>query len=166
MLTHILHAYDLQLKTAKRLLADIPDDQMCTQPNGLVNHPTWSLGHLVVSANGVGKMIGIEPGMPENWGDLFKTGGTPSDDPTGMPSKAELLSELEQVHERYKAALPNVNQSVLDAETPNEQTRAYFPTVGSMVVSAHSEVGVQLLSRMARGSVLKLSSAHLHVLAR
>ena len=133
MLTHMLHAYDLQLNIAKRLVADIPDDQMCAQPGGLVNHPTWSLGHLVMSAHGVGKLIGIESAAPEGWGELFKTGGTPSGDCTDHPSKEELLAALEQIHDVWKAALPGVDAAVLDAEHPDEQTRAYFPTVGAMV---------------------------------
>ena len=131
MLTHMLHAYDLQLNNAKRQVGDIPDALMCTQPAGLVNHPTWSLGHLIMSAHGVGELIGIEPDAPEGWAELFKTGGTPSSDPTGQPTKAELLAELEKVHNSWKAALPGVDAAVLDAD--NEQTRAYFPTVGTMV---------------------------------
>ena len=134
MLTHMLHAYDLQLNNAKRLVGSIPDALMCTQPAGLVNHPTWSLGHLIMSAHGVGEMIGIEPSPPEGWSELFKTGGTPSSDPAGQPSKTELIAELERVHEAWKAALPGVDASVLNAEHPNEKTRAYFPTVGAMVV--------------------------------
>jgi hypothetical protein len=133
MLTHVLHAYDLQLNIAKRLLGDIPDDQMCAQPHGLVNHPTWSLGHLIMSAHGVGKMIGIESSPPDGWAELFKTGGTPSADPTGQPTKTELLAEFERVHGLWKAALPGVDAAVLDAEHPDEKTRAYFPTVGAMV---------------------------------
>ena len=133
MLTHMLHAYDLQLNTAKRLVGDIPDALMCTQPAGLVNHPTWSLGHLIMSAHGVGEMIGIESDAPEGWADVFKTGGTPNSDPTGQPSKAELIAELERVHTKWKAALPGVDAAVLDAEHPDEKTRSYFPTVGAMV---------------------------------
>ncbi|MEE2638061.1 MAG: DinB family protein [Acidobacteriota bacterium] len=134
MLTHILHAYDLQLSLAKRLVNDIPEDRMCEQPNGLVNHPMWSLGHLVMSANSVGKMIGIEPSAPEGWGELFKTGGTPSGDRAGFPSKDDVVTAFEKVHESWKAALPGVDASVLNAEHPDENTRAYFPTVGAMVM--------------------------------
>ena len=74
MLTHMLHAYDLQLSLASTLVKDIPDDQMCAQPHGLVNHPTWNLGHLVLSEHQVGEMIGIEPATPEGWTELFKAG--------------------------------------------------------------------------------------------
>ena len=133
MLTHMLHAYDLQLNTAKRLVGDIPDDQMCSQPHGLVNHPTWSLGHLIMTAHGVAKVIGIKTTPPEGWDELFKTGGIPSDDATGQPSKTDLLTELENVHNSWKAAIHSVDPSVFDAEHPDEKTRAYFPTVGAMV---------------------------------
>ena len=133
MLTHMLAAYDLQLSLASRLVDDIPDDQMCAQPHGLVNHPTWSLGHLIMSEHQVGEMIGIEPAAPDGWADLFKTGGTPSGDRSAYPSKAELLAELGKVHERWKSALPGVDAAVLDAEHPNEDTRKYFRTVGAMV---------------------------------
>ena len=133
MLTHMLHAYDLQLNLASKLLEDIPDDQMCAQPHGLVNHPTWSLGHLVMAEHSTCKLIGIDTTPPEGWDELFKTGGTPSPNRDGFPSKAELLGELGKIHDQIKAALPDIDPSVLDAEHPNEQTRAYFPTVGAMV---------------------------------
>ena len=133
MLTHILHAYDMQLNLARQLVGDIPDDQMCAQPHGLVNHPTWSLGHLVTTEHGFGKLIGIEPDAPEGWGELFKTGGVPSADPTGLPSKTELIAELERVHDRWKAALSDIDPAVLDAENPNENMRSNFPTVGAII---------------------------------
>ena len=133
MLTHMLAAYDLQLSLASKLVNDIPDDQMCAQPHGLVNHPTWSLGHLIMSAYGVGQMIGIESTAPDGWAELFKTGGIPSGDRAGFPSKDELLAEFAKVHELWKAALPEVDAAVLDAKHPDENTRAYFPTVGAMV---------------------------------
>ncbi|MEE2791316.1 MAG: DinB family protein [Acidobacteriota bacterium] len=133
MLTHMIHAYDLQLNLAKRLVSDIPDDQMCAQPHGLVNHPTWSLGHLIMTAHGVSKMIGIATTAPAGWDELFKTGGIPSSNPTGQPNKTELIAELEKVHDSWKAGILSVDASALDAEHPDEKMRAYFPTVGAMV---------------------------------
>ena len=133
MLTHFFHAYDLQLVIAKRLTDDIPEDQMCAQPHDLVNHPAWSLGHMITAAYSVGTAIGIEGSPPDGWTEIFKTGGTPSEDRSLFPSKAELLAELEKVHEIWKATLPTVASSVLDAEQPNENMRASFPTVGALI---------------------------------
>lgn len=86
-----------------------------------------------MSACSVGKMIGIEPTAPEGWSELFKTGGIPSSDVTGQPTKAELIAELERVHDSWKTTIPGVDPSVLDAEHPNENMRGHFPTVGAMV---------------------------------
>ena len=133
MLTHLLHAYDLQLNLASMLVKDIPDDQMCAQPHGLVNHPAWNLGHLVLSEHQTGGLIGLESTAPDGWAELFKAGGTPGADRGAFPGKAELLDELRKIHERWRAALPGVDAAVLDAVHPNEKTRRYFPTVGTQV---------------------------------
>ena len=133
MLTHMLHAYDLQLNLAAMLVKDIPDDQMCAQPHGLVNHPTWSLGHLVLSEHDTCRLIGLESTPPEGWAELFKAGGTPHADCSAYPGKAALLAELRKIHEQVRAALPGVETAVLDAAHPNEKTRRYFPTVGAQV---------------------------------
>jgi len=133
MLTHMLHAYALQLKIASTLVKDIPDDQMCAQPHGLVNHPTWTLGHLILSEHSTCKLVGIESTPPDGWADLFKTGGTPTADPTGLPGKAELLAELGKIHDIMSTGLPGIDAAVFDAEHPNEKTRPFFPTVGAQV---------------------------------
>ena len=133
MLTHMLHAYDLQLNLASMLVKDIPDDQMCAQPHGLVNHPTWNLGHLVLSEHQTCGLIGIESTLPEGWTELFKAGGTPHADRSAYPGKVDLLAELGKIHERVRGALPGIDSTVLDAEHPNEKTRQYFPTVGAQV---------------------------------
>ena len=133
MLTHMLAAYDLQLTIASGLLEDIPDDQMCAQPHGLVNHPTWSIGHLVMTEHSTCKLVGIDTTPPDGWGELFKTGGTPSPDRDGFPSKAELLDELRKIHAQIKTALPGISAETLDREHPDEGTRKYFPTVGAQV---------------------------------
>ena len=133
MLTHMLHAYDLQLNLASMLVKDIPDDQMCAQPHGLVNHPTWNLGHLVLSEHHTCKLLDIDSTLPDGWDKLFKAGGTPGADRSAYPGKAELLAELGKMHERMKAALPGIAAETLDREHPSEDTRKYFPTIGAMV---------------------------------
>ena len=60
-------------------------------------------------------------------------GSLGGDAAAGQPSTSELLAELERVHACWKAALPGVDTSVLDAEHPDVKMRGYFPTVGAMV---------------------------------
>jgi uncharacterized damage-inducible protein DinB len=134
MLEHVVFTYDHNLTVAKRLVRDLTAEQMCQQPHDVVNHPAWSLGHLATSSAGMLKALGHEAPLPESWGEAFKTGGIPSGDPAMYPSKDELLSTLESLHDRVTAAVRAADAATLATPHPHEGTRKYFPTVGDMVV--------------------------------
>ena len=114
---------------------------------------------MITAAYSVGAAIGIEGSPPDGWTEIFKTGGTPSDDRSLFPSKAELLAELEKVHEIWKATLPTVASSVLDAEQPNENMRASFPTVGALIafiMTSHEMDHLGQIAAWRRGAGLGL----------
>ena len=50
MLNHVIYLYGFNLNFAKTLVGDVSPEQMSQQPNGVVNHPAWTLGHLASSA--------------------------------------------------------------------------------------------------------------------
>ncbi|MCE9630521.1 MAG: DinB family protein [Planctomycetia bacterium] len=60
----LLHAWNLNVGYAKRLVADIPDDKMTLQPAPDMNHAAWVLGHLACTADMLGAMIGVKPVCP------------------------------------------------------------------------------------------------------
>ena len=60
MLSPLLHAWNLNLGYAKRLVADLPDNQMVFQPAPHMNHAAWVLGHLACTADMLGAMIGAK----------------------------------------------------------------------------------------------------------
>ena len=134
MLDHVVFTYDFNLTVAKRLVRDLTDEQMCQQPHDVVNHPAWSLGHLASASVGMLKALGHEASLPEGWGEVFKTGGIPSSDPSGYPSKDELLATLASLHDRVTAAVKATDAATLATPHPHEGTRKYFPTIGDMVV--------------------------------
>lgn len=134
MLQHVVFTYSFNLNVAKRLVGDLTADQMCQQPHGVVNHPAWSLGHIASSSIGVLKALGQDAALPGHWGDVFKTGGVPSGNPSDFPSKEELLATLDSLHDRVIAAVKAADASTLAAPHPNENFRKYFPTVGDMIV--------------------------------
>ena len=134
MLPYVCFTYGFNLNLAKRLVGDLTPEQMCGQPHGVVNHPAWSLGHLAGASVGALKALGHEASLPEGWGDTFKTGGIPSGDPSAYPSKDELLSTLESLHDRVAAAVKAADSATLAAPHPQEGMRKYFPTVGDHVV--------------------------------
>lgn len=66
----------------------------------MVNQPAWTLGHLVISANGLAMFLGLESQASDGWDRVFATGGIPSGDAADYPSKDELLAALAAPHER------------------------------------------------------------------
>ena len=134
MLQHILHVYTMNLGFAKKLVGDLSDDQMCAQPHGVVNHPAWSLGHLVVAADHLGTVLGLSSELPAGWQDTFKTGGTPSPDRSLFPAKEQILGVLAQQHVRIAQGLSDADAAALAAPHPNEKSRAHFPTVGDYAI--------------------------------
>ena len=55
MMDLILPAFELNLWYSQKLVADVPDEQMCAQPvaGRVLNHPAFLLGHLAWSAGDV-----------------------------------------------------------------------------------------------------------------
>ena len=81
MLEHVTYVYTFNLQYASTLVKDLSTGQMVQQPNGVVNHPAWSLGHLVVSANHLGQLVGLEShcrpdGMRRSRAAASRAGGT------------------------------------------------------------------------------------------
>jgi hypothetical protein len=133
MIQHVTYVYRFNLGIAERLVADLTPAQMVMQPSGVVNHPAWSLGHLVLSSNGLAKLLGLPSQAPDGWDSIFATGGIPSGDEADYPSKAELLEALAAQHERNTGAVLQADPASFAAPHPDERLRKYFPTVGDVV---------------------------------
>jgi hypothetical protein len=134
VIQYVLHVYEINLGFARRLVADLSDDQMCAQPHGVVNHPAWSLGHLAVASDHLGKLLGLSSDLPDGWTETFKTGGIPSPDKISFPGKDEILRVLERQHARIAEAVPAADPADLARAQPDEKRRAHFPTVGDFVI--------------------------------
>ena len=133
MRDYVTFVYGFNLMYAETLVQDLSAEQMVQQPNGVINHPAWSLGHLVVSSNSLGSALGLESSLPEGWDKTFATGGTPSSDLSAYPSKDEILGALKEQHSRNTNALKNADPASWAKPHPNENTRKYFPTLGDMI---------------------------------
>ena len=139
MVQHVVFVYGINLKFAKGLVADLTAEQMCQQPHGVVNHPAWSLGHLASASVGLLKALGHDASLPVGWGEdwagaLPGEGGIPSSDPSGFPSKDELVSTFESLHDRVTTAVKAADAATLATPYPHEGARKYFPTIGDHVV--------------------------------
>src|SRR5882672_9338514 len=94
MIDEIVRSYSLTLDYLRRLVADVPDNLMTRQMAGVINHPSWVIGHLTYSCQAIGGEMGITAWLPARWAELFGTGSLPVDRPDVYPNKAELLAAL------------------------------------------------------------------------
>ena len=134
MVQQLTYLYGFNLRVARAMVDDLTPEQMVEQPHGVVNHPAWSLGHLVMTADGLARLLGLDPEAPEGWATVFATGGIPANDPSLFPAKRELLDALASQHERVGAAVERADPAWFATPNPDEKRRKRFPTVGDAVV--------------------------------
>lgn len=130
--------YNMMLGYGQKLVADVPDDQMCAQPipDRILNHPAFLLGHLAwANDSRASALTGQPSGTATNpqWKELFGMGSKPSADRSRYPSKAELVKAFEEAHARLGDAAAKATADALAQATP-EPMRNRFPTVGSLVL--------------------------------
>ena len=141
MIAEIVNSYSLNLDFLRRLVADLSDEQMTAQPNGVTNHPAWTIGHLVYSCEAIGGEIGLTAWLSEEWNVLFRTGSEPVENPNLYPAKSALLKAIDDGQRRVTTALAAMSERDMAAPLPDERHRGTFPTVGHAVIhilSAHT----------------------------
>jgi hypothetical protein len=140
MQPHIIFTYTFNLGHLEQLVKDLSDEQMVQQPNGVVSHPAWTLGHLAAASSYVAKVLGLESTFPADWEERFKTGGVPSADASTFPSKDAILAELRAQHQCVADAIVKADPAIFSKELPDEGAREHFPTIGdfcSYLMTAH-----------------------------
>lgn len=124
----------LTLDYLRRLVVDAPDTLMTQQVGKVINHPAWIIGHLVHSFQGIGGEMRLDPWLPPDWGTRFGTGSTPAPDREMYPSKAAIMSALDDAQKRILDRLQAVGEEGLKLPLPDERHRPMFPTVGHAVL--------------------------------
>jgi len=134
MIEAILRLAEDNLAYAEALVNDIDDSQMAQQPEKLVNHPAWTLGHLVVSQDFALQLLEAPSAADPSWVRLFGSGGSPTDDRQNFPGKAELVAALRMEHEKVAAAFKANFEKRAGSPNPFEPLLLRFPTVGDLVL--------------------------------
>ena len=91
----VLHSFSYCLDFLREQVADIDPPNMVAQPNGIVNHPAWVIGHLTFSCQALGGEIGMPEWLPNSWPDLFGTGSVPVADATLYEPKDQAIALLD-----------------------------------------------------------------------
>jgi hypothetical protein len=165
MIAEILNSFALNLDYLRRLVEDLDDGQMVAQPAGVVNHPAWTIGHLVQSCQAIGGELGIPPWLPDDWGRRFGTGSVPVAIPDAYPGKAALMRALDDGRRRLAEALAEMGEEGLARPLPDVRYRDRLPTIGHAVLhilAAHTALHVGQVATWRRAMGLAIGAEPLN----
>ena len=134
MIPEITRSYSLALDYLRRLVADVPDERFSEQPANIANHPAWTIGHLIHSAQAIAGEMGLPEWLPDDWSARFGTGSNPTSDRENYPAKSTLLESLADAEHRVLHRLSTLGESALAQPLPDVRHRATFPTLGHAVL--------------------------------
>lgn len=134
MIIKTSRSYSMALDYLRRLVFDVPTDRMADQAHGLVNHPAWTIGHLVLSAQLIAAEMHVPNWLPITWAHRFGTGSVPIADVTYYPTKSLLLDALTDAQRRVLNRIAELGDAGMKQPLPGESMRTRFPTVGDAVL--------------------------------
>ena len=137
MIPELIHTFKATVKFIEQSITDLSELQMILQPEGIPNHGTWTLGHVIYSCQGIAAELGAEQWLPDNWESIFGYGSKPHSDRQGYPKKSELITLLSDATTRLCQTLQGADESVMEQQLPDEM----FPTMRHLlfqVVVAHT----------------------------
>jgi hypothetical protein len=125
----VLHSFAYSLDFLRQQVADVAPPDMIAQPNGVMNHPAWVIGHLTNACQMLGRSIGLPKWLPKDFGKRFGYGSMPVADAALYPKKEEALDMLRDAQDRFTQAVDLLNDSQLDQPFPVESYLYVFPTI-------------------------------------
>ncbi|MCI0612777.1 DinB family protein [bacterium] len=125
----VLHSFAYGLDFLREQVADINEADMVKQPNGIMNHPAWTIGHITAATHLLARTIGVTKWLPTEWVQHYRTGSHPVTDAGIYDSKNDLLSKLSEAQSKITQAIEQMTDSQLDVPFPTESYRDVFPTI-------------------------------------
>jgi len=103
-------------EVARSLFAVIPADRATEQPDGVVNHPAWTLAHLchyqpATLALAGGQSVRDPAQLPD--AHRYDAGSTPIRDKAAYPAWAELTARYKQAHDEILQSLESITHQTL-----------------------------------------------------
>jgi hypothetical protein len=133
ILQGLISGYRNNLDYATRLVSDLTEEQMVAQPAGLagiaMNHPAWCLSHLCVYIPIIRQIIvGGEIVDPKD--HRYGMQSKPEAERSGYPSKAAIVSEFTEGHERVMEELAQATDAIFDYDVRLERWHTRMPKAG------------------------------------
>lgn len=114
--TLLLVGWRQNFERTETLIESVPAQRMTTQPNGMANHPAWTLAHLIHYHPAILSVVRAEavsdPGQHPD-APRYDAGSTPIDDPTEYPSKRALMADYRGGHDLVAEALTSMSVAQL-----------------------------------------------------
>jgi hypothetical protein len=137
---HTLTVFRFTQFYAQKLVADLSPAEMTLMPAPRINHPAWILGHLVLGADFVPKLLGQPMLTDAAWMQQFGPGSTPIDDPSQYPTREVLLAKLAEVYDRGVLLAQGATAEQLAAINQTPFFQVELPTIGDLlthILSTH-----------------------------
>lgn len=153
MFDRLLFVDDFNLRHARDLVEGLTLEQCVAQPGGLVNHPTWTIGHLAVTSSVMLMELGVQPAFLPEWMERFFPGVPISPLADDYPPFADLMEQYESVHARLSEVVPAVTEEMFSAEPRMDPVKRRFSAVGQFVayaMTAHEGVHLGQLADVRR----------------
>lgn len=121
--------YDFTRDSFLTFVKDLDERVIDVEPTGFRNTLHWHMGHvLVVSEMFLFGYPEHSTNIPEVYGKLFKPGTKPADWSGDVPSRAEIIAQLEKQQERIN----NLSDDYLATELPFTLPFGNFKTYGEL----------------------------------
>jgi len=153
LLEHMRFVYEFNLKHIRYFVEDLTPEQCVCQPNGLINHPAWQVGHLALSADIAAFESGAEQSFPPEWAERFFPGAPITAEVADYPSMAELVDQLASQHARVAELLPGLTETQLAAPCKMEMLHRRFSRLGDFlayITTGHEAVHVGQIASWRR----------------
>jgi hypothetical protein len=146
--------FEQNLGYARKLVADLSDDQMITQPVGAcaLNHAAFVIGHLAWVCDFGVTLLGESAAVDPRWRDLFSLTAKPVSDRSVYPSIAVLFKAFEDAHTRLVSVALTAKPETLQ-QPPPERFRNRFPMLAHLMLhmlTNHEAVHLGQLSAWRR----------------
>jgi hypothetical protein len=137
MVHDIIRCYKNRLSEIYELIEDLNDNQLCLRsdryPPATICHPIWTLGHLCISAQGIGEEMSLSHWLDKEWTDLYGQYSDPSDDPSRYHDVATLRRTLRECESILEIRLHAMTKDEIEGPMPDTRYHHIFPTLGHAI---------------------------------
>lgn len=119
---------------AQRLVADLSDEEMTSQPvpGVVMNHPAWVFSHIGLYPSVLAKILREEP-FEDPILSRFGKDSKPSSNRGDYAPKDALMGRYFRDHDEVGEVLQGVDERVLEKPVPLERWTARFPYIADLV---------------------------------